>query len=142
MGDTLQDAIAGKTSYDSVILLDQNVNRNANFCLRLLSKGQVNQNHIPTLYSSILILELVGDVYKDLANACQKVTITPTLKQALTEYQKFFHMLYELWFSFDMQKSVSVALKFQSLDKKLTTMKARAVNKPAHHLFHSCVRNG
>lgn len=89
--------------------LDQNINRNVNFCLRLCAKNVVSQP--PAVQSALVLLELLGDAWKELAKSKAKIN-----KALLVKYNKFFHSLYELWFSCDISKAVLVAKKYQELE--------------------------
>ncbi len=97
---------------ENILAMDQNINRNVNFCLRLCAKNIVSQP--PAVQSALVLLELLGDAWKEIAKSKTKVD-----KDLVIKYNKFFHSLYELWFNYDALKAVLVAKKYQELEPLL-----------------------
>ncbi|MBS3125701.1 phosphate uptake regulator PhoU [Candidatus Woesearchaeota archaeon] len=118
MGDAFEKG--EKEASESVLAMEQNINRNVNFCLRLCSKRVVHQS--TAVQSALVLLELLGDTWKEFANSA-KGQLSAELRSLIGKYNRFFHSLYELWFEFEMQKAVALGKKYQELEGLLSNPK-------------------
>ncbi len=97
-----------KNAYQKLILRDQNINKLADFCRRIVNKrGQTDYHGDTALYHIIEQLEKIGDVYKDINSYLLEQRSAPPEK-AITLYRKANEMMREyndLFFTFTLQKA-------------------------------------
>ncbi len=126
MGKTMQEALTKQASFESVSSLDQNVNRSVNFCLRLYAKGYKEQD--PKTYTAIVLLEMIGDLYKELGENFKSQNKSGVdakeLSNLLHDVKEYFAALHCLWFKFRVEDAVSLAKKYQVMEKKFLLHKS------------------
>lgn len=134
MQDLLIEAISDKNphSFDEVFAVDQNINRNVNLCLRLMGKGLVPSDQDRKI--ALIILEVLGDYTKELSNSI-KARPSKSLIKPIKDYQSFFKDLYELWFSFNIEKAESLSKEYQGLTLRLKSQNPKPTDlEPLIHL--------
>ncbi|HIH23916.1 TPA: phosphate uptake regulator PhoU [Candidatus Woesearchaeota archaeon] len=94
-------------SYRKLVLRDENINKLADVCRRIVNTGSQTEYKSDTaLYHIIEQLEKIGDHYKDLNRTlidCQAPLPAPVLG-LLLEANKILHFYEQLFFAFTMEK--------------------------------------
>jgi len=101
-------------------IIDTNVDRFEDFCLRVLNKsGYSDFRKTPTVYTTLFLLELVGDEYKRLAiHLANTKKVSPDLSKFIKHTDKMFNAYYNLYYSFTKEKVEEI----YTLDKEGTMM--------------------
>lgn len=123
----------------SVHLIDTNVDRFEDFCLRVLSKiGYRDFKKTPIMYTLIFLLELVGDEYRKIALHCLDLKGSP--KEIMIkefEIQKNqFRRFYDLFYSFSKEKLEEIYNKDKEGDKFLKDNFSKFSNEGKEIIHH------
>ena len=142
MGNDILTAIKknDRVVLKSIHMADTNVDRFEDYCLRVLNvKGYGDFKKTPTVYSTILLLELVGDEYKRIAlhvirdNHKYGSAFLHFFGEVNSEFQDYF----DLFYSFDRAKAVKIFEKedqFSDESKKLLKTATADEKELLHHL--------
>jgi phosphate uptake regulator len=107
--DESYDAIdtKNKNKTQSLIMLDNNINRFTDYCKRLISRNLVPLKN-NGLYHYIIVeqLETIGDQYKDINKHVLKndLIFSNELKQTFNDVNKFFRQFNDLYYNFELEK--------------------------------------
>lgn len=102
--------------------MDFNINKLANFCLRILNKkGYKDYKKTPTVYFIIISLEHLADYYKDFAEYITKGKVKLDKKdiELFNEIQNIFKIYKEIFHEFDDKKAVAMSKKWKTLMSKI-----------------------
>ncbi|MFH2020007.1 MAG: hypothetical protein ABIJ34_01210 [archaeon] len=106
----------------SLILLDRNINRFSDFCIRLICKEGIKLKYNGT-YHHLLAdkLEEIGDKYRDINKLVfeNKLKIQKDIVQIFKETNDFFDYFYEMFYNFQLQKIRDFGKKKAILSKKI-----------------------
>jgi len=123
----------------SVHIIDTNVDRFEDFCLRVLNKiGYKEYKKTSTMYTIIFLLELLGDEYKKIALHCLNLKGKPkSLMTKEFEIQKEqFRRFYELFYKFSKEKVDEIYIKDSEGDKFLKNNFAKFSNEEKEIIHH------
>ena len=89
----------------TVDLIDTNIDRFSDFCLRVLNKkGYVEFRKTPTMYTIIFTLELIGDEMKSISNhIIDAKKITPKIEGPFKNMCEKLRKFYGLFYTFDRE---------------------------------------
>ena len=108
-----------KSLKSSISIIDNNVDKFTDFCLRLLNKkGYKDFRKISTIYAIILLLEFVGDEYKKIASHMSESRINKINSELINIYDKInkqLNLFYELFYKFEEKRIIEIC----KLDKQL-----------------------
>jgi len=127
-------------SLKSVHMVDTNLDRFQDFCLRVLNrKGYVKFQKTPTVYSLIFLLELIGDEYKKIAIHLleAKGNIDKKMFELFEVQDKQLRRFYELFYGFSKEKTIEIFNEDQMGDRmnKMAFEKISNYEKEVlHHL--------
>lgn len=120
--DTLLQAFGGSTEgLKSIHIIDTNLDRFEDFCIRVLNKkGYSNYRKTPVIYTTIFLLEMIGDEFKRLAihlleGLEPKSKIIQNLVNSQAEQLERCH---NLFYKFSKEKATEIF----DIDKQLTEM--------------------
>lgn len=123
MQEELFNAIKKDSDFETVIESDFSTNKFINFALRILNKkGYIEYKKTPQIYSLLLSLEYIGDLYKKVAvelTRNKKVKISKQQISNLEDTRDFLKMFENLFFKFNKSELVLFAKKYESIKKKL-----------------------
>lgn len=127
----------------SIHIIDTNIDRFIDFCLRVLNKkGYKEFRKTTTIYSTLLLLEMIGDEYKKIAihlmNA-RKIT-----KNMVGLFEIQYHQLrrfYNLFYSFDKDKCIEVYVE-DAKGKKFDTEIYDNLNSEEKEILHHLKKIG
>lgn len=108
MSDDIAKALAlGETNeiLKNVHLVDTNIDRFTDFCLRVLNKkGYKDFRKTPTLYSILFLLEMIGDELKKIAiHVIEAKKITSKTKELFAIAHEKIRQFYTLFYSFNKE---------------------------------------
>ena len=110
-----------KSLKSSISIIDNNVDKFTDFCLRLLNKkGYKDFRKISTIYAISLLLEFVGDEYKKIASHMSESRINKINSELINIYDKInkqLNLFYELFYKFEEKRIIEIC----KLDKQLIT---------------------
>lgn len=106
--ETLNSVKAGsvKDSLKSVHLIDTNIDRFTDFCFRVLNKkGYQDFRKTPTIYSILLLLEMIGDEFKKISiHLIEAKKITNKTEGLLNIQHRQLRRFYHLFYRFSKEK--------------------------------------
>jgi phosphate uptake regulator len=146
MADECYDGYANnhKDPLRSVHLIDTNIDRFEDFCLRVLNKmGYKEYKKTPTMYAMIFLLEMVGDEYKKLALHCLEQKGKPhnlIIKEFEIQKQQL-RRFYELFYSYSKEKICEIYTADQEGDDYLKDTYAKYDNIEKE-IIHHCKKIG
>ena len=91
-----------KDALKSIHIVDTNIDRFTDFCLRVLNKkGYKDYRKTTTMYSIIFLLELVGDDLKKIAiHLIEAKKITPKMEELFRPAYEIIHVFYTLFYNY------------------------------------------
>jgi len=91
-----------KDALKSIHIVDTNIDRFTDFCLRVLNKkGYKEYRKTTTMYSIIFLLELVGDDLKKIAiHLIEAKKITPKMEELFRPAYEIIHVFYTLFYNY------------------------------------------
>ncbi|MFP4112013.1 MAG: AbrB/MazE/SpoVT family DNA-binding domain-containing protein [Candidatus Woesearchaeota archaeon] len=120
----------------SLIAKDNEVNKLSDFTRRMINKkGFSRLRRLPPLYFIAEQLEKIGDEYRDLlkyANSLSEENISD-----LSSVNSFFNMMYDLFYSFDLEKAENICNK----RKDLSSVFLEKIKKSEDPAFYMHLRN-
>jgi phosphate uptake regulator len=121
MGDLFCQA-SSKKDYQSIIAKDDQVNKIADFCRRVLNKGEnrhISKPHVT--YYIVEQLERIGDVYKKIAKLCieEKISRTNELIKICKEVLALFILYRHIYYDFNLEKIENFGTSFKVLQNKI-----------------------
>jgi len=141
MGKDVLDAIEKKdfSTLRTIHMIDTNIDRFQDYCFRVLNvKGYDEYKKTSTIYSTIFLLELVGDEYKIIA---QHVTqdnhkYKKNCLKLLSEINSHFESYYNLFCSFDLKKSVKIFEREEEIEKNVRKLYEKCSDEEKELLHH------
>lgn len=125
MQEELFNAIKKDQEFENVVETDYSTNKFVNFALRILNKrGYTEYKKTSQIYSILLSLEYIGDLYKKIAielNSNKKLKISKQQLSNLEDIQNFLKMFENLFFKFNKTELISFAKKYELIKKKIET---------------------
>ncbi len=107
----------------SVVFMDKDINKYANFCRRILNKkGYSTFRKTPPLYYIVEQLEKLGDALRDICIAAQ--SSKPPKKEVIALHArlcKLIRMIYELYYKFDKNKVSAFFTEWKQLKESIFT---------------------
>ena len=96
-----------KNELKGMWVIDTNIDRFEDFCLRVLNKeGYSNFRKTSTIYSIIFIIELIGDDYKKLGvHMLEMKKISKSMTDFIIQIDKMLRTYYELYYNFSNEKA-------------------------------------
>jgi phosphate uptake regulator len=129
-----------KEELKGVHIIDTNIDRFEDFCLRVLNKeGYSDFKKTPTMYSLILLLEMVGDEYKKLGLHLLKFK-RPKNKNIIkfaTYSDTMLKLFYDLYYDFSNKKAEQIYKtdkEYAELFEKVYTDLTPEESELLHHL--------
>ncbi len=124
MADTVAEALAkgDKKGLSHVKYRDVDLNKFCYFCLRAINKGQYREMDNRILYYLVETLEDVGDTYKEIADACLKVTPSEKVLRGLQKINQIFKLSYEFFYKPDKKKAVDTYARFEETKQFLISI--------------------
>lgn len=116
----------GETELDFISDMEENINNFTDYCMRILYKtGHEKQGKVPSLYSLVQYIELLGDEYKWFLTYIteNKIRLKPKQIELYSEMNRLLRMVYELYYSYSYEKSQDVALLRDRVVNKLARQK-------------------
>ncbi len=113
---------SNKRNIESIILTDSTINRLCYYCIRILNKiGYKDYKKTPSLYSTILILEWIGDIYKYIAKEIieNKIILTKTDRENLKLINDLFNNIRDILFKQNIEDILLLAKNYETLKKRL-----------------------
>ncbi len=138
MADECLEAVKGsKDGLRSIHMVDTNVDRFEDFCLRVLNKtGYEEFKKTPTVYTTIFLLELVGDEYKRLAIHLFKLKkINPQLFKVFERINNQTKNFYDLYYNFKKEKTIEIFTEEEELSKLVQDLYPK-LNSDEKELLH------
>jgi phosphate uptake regulator len=116
----------------AILTREIDINKLANFCLRKLNKGEVDDFISGSkYYLTVYCLEHACDVYKEtipfLMN--HKIKINNNIKQLFKDFSNFIELLYETTFSKDLGKAISAGKIFEKLKQQAQSEMFASLNE-------------
>ena len=103
--ENISNGIEGnKEDLKAIHIIDTNLDRFEDFCIRVLNKkGYEIYRKTPTIYSSIILLEMVGDEFKKIARHIidMEEKYTPTMKKLFKVQVDQLDRFYSIFYKFD-----------------------------------------
>lgn len=119
--------------------IDLNIDKFVDYCCRILNKtnGVVADNKKQLLFSSLFILELIGDEFKYIAKhlALTKKPIKDCLEAALIT-KEHFEIYYKLYYKFDRETAIRFGESDIEVHKKNTKSKPKMQGESRSILRH------
>lgn len=142
MGNEVLTAVKNndRQTLRAIHMIDTNIDRFEDYCLRVLNiKGYEDYKKTPTIYSTIFLLEMVGDEYKRIANHIirDKHKYGQAALNFFEEVNKQFESYVDLFYHFDRAKTIAIFEKeneFTELAKKLFKEVTDDEKELLHHL--------
>jgi len=142
MGPDILSAIKAddRTTLKSMHMIDTNIDRFEDYCLRVLNtKGYADYKKTSTIYTTIFLLEQLGDEYKRIAKHVveDKVKYGPKSLKFFDEVNQQFEAYNDLFYNFNLAKVLKVFEKeeyFASTSKKLSKKATLDEVELYHHL--------
>jgi phosphate uptake regulator len=140
MSSQIQESFKGdKSNLKSVHIVDTNLDRFEDFCLRVLNKkGYSDFNKTPIVFSTIFLLELIGDEYKDISISLLSTrSESKEFIQALDNLIDLFNKLYILFYKFDKEKVKEIYKNHEEwnlFNKKISPDLNAKEKEMIHHL--------
>jgi AbrB family looped-hinge helix DNA binding protein len=134
------EAINGKKdTLKAAHIMDTNIDRFEDFCLRVLNKnGYSDFKKTQTMYAIVFLLELLGDEYKRLAiHLIDAKKITPEIAKYLRHVDTVFNEYYDLYYSFSKEKVEKVYkrdLEAHNMFENITEKISSEDREILHHL--------
>ena len=124
MADEIQEGYTkgNKEGLRSIHLIDTNIDRFEDFCLRVLNKiGYKNFRKTSIMYTSIFLLELIGDEYRKIALHLIdfKDKTRHLMAEELDIQRKQIRRVYELFYNFSREKAANIYTADEKGDKFL-----------------------
>ena len=105
--DILKELETGenKDALKSVHLVDTNIDRFTDFCLRVLNKkGYINYRKTSTMYTILFLLELIGDDLKKIAiHIVDAKKMSPKMKELFQTAHQKIREFYTLFYNFNKE---------------------------------------
>jgi phosphate uptake regulator len=115
-----------KKDYEAVIRKDDQVNKIADFCRRVLNKGETRHIKRPHVtYYIVEQLERIGDIYKKLAKLAinKQIIRTPETDHICTETLSLFILYRHVYYDFSLEKIENFGTSFKALQIKINEIK-------------------
>lgn len=123
----------------SINLIDTNIDRFEDFCLRVLNKRGYKENEkTPVMYTIIFLLELIGDEYKKLALHFLDLKTKPN-QRMIREFEiqnKQLRRLYETFYNFSDKKVAEIYVEDGKGDKYLNDHYAKFSDQEKEIIHH------
>lgn len=120
MAEELIMAIEKKEDFDTVIEIDNSVNKFSNYCLRILNKyGYEDHSKTSQMYGIILLLEEIGDLYKDLASELKNSKIKKEQMEIIKELRTFLNTFKTAISVYNRETALDLTRKYESIKRKL-----------------------
>lgn len=103
----IKEGIDGdKTGLKSIHIVDTNLDRFEDFCLRVLNKkGYIDFNKTPVMFSIVFLLEMIGDDYKEVSICLLSMKcVNKSLAKIFDSQVEIFNGLYELFYNYEIEK--------------------------------------
>ncbi len=134
MGEELANCLKNNKDLEHIPSMDTNVNKFANFCLRVLNKkGYKEFKKTSSIYFIITQLEHLGDFYKELTVMLENKKPGKDFIEILEETNQIYSDYITLFFDFKQEKAVEFANKWESLKRR--------VEKQASNQLYSQIRS-
>ncbi len=130
--------------FKSIMMLEENNNRFASFCRRLLNKhGYKNQSKVTFVYLIVEQLEKIADEFKYIMKNCRdfkksKKILAPETLELYASAVKFVELYYELFYNFDKNKVVHfIDMRDKILNEAYSLLRNKTNNDAvfAHHIL-------
>ena len=119
-------------SLGSTIMIDSDIDRLTDFCLRILNKnGYKDYPKTTIIYSLILFLELLGDAYKKIAWTLQSsatLEVTASDKAFLSGLKELYTLYHTTFFRFTPERALTLTNRGFALEKEATN----EISTPIH----------
>lgn len=119
-----------------VISLDREINKTTNLCIRMLNKKMNDKNKIFAYTYMLRSMELLGDIFKDLAKSYIRKKKFPTQSalEILDDVVLKLRKIYSLYYNFDLEETLLLNDELRKLAKKLDEVSSRG---NIYRFFHS-----
>ena len=107
--DSLKNGVK-KDILKSAHLIDTNIDRFTDYCLRVLNKkGYKDYRKTPTIHSIIFLLEVVGDEFRKIAvHLMEAKEVTPKTEELFKIRYDQLRGFYELFYNFNKEKCLEI----------------------------------
>lgn len=140
MADEIQDAYTHnhKDALRQIHLIDTNIDRFEDFCLRVLNKmGYKNYRKTSIMYTTIFLLEMIGDEYRKIALHLfdSKEKPRQLMGKELAIQRSQLRRIYDLHYSFNKDKTGEIYTEDEKGDSFLRENKfSQTESEIIHHL--------
>lgn len=145
MAEETMAALKGdKSRLKATHMIDTNLDRFEDFCMRVLNKkGYSDFKKTPTMYSTIFLLELIGDEYKKLAiHLLEHEKKLGTKMEELFNFQKEqLHRFYDLFYNFSKEKTQEI-YKMDMDGTELLAKETKSLTAHERELVHHLKKIG
>lgn len=122
----------------SVDLIDTNIDRFTDFCIRVLNKkGYKDFKKTPTMHTVLFLLELIGDEFKKISvHLMDAEKITPKMENLFNIQYRQLKSLYTVFYKFDKEectKLLDVSSKGHHYDEELFNSLCTDEKEILHH---------
>ncbi|MEW6295357.1 MAG: AbrB/MazE/SpoVT family DNA-binding domain-containing protein [Candidatus Diapherotrites archaeon] len=141
MGKDVLEAIEKNdfSTLRTIHMIDTNIDRFQDYCFRVFNvKGYEEYKKTPTIYSTIFLLELVGDEYKIIAQHVtqDKHKYKKNCLKLLSEINSHFESYYSLFCNFELKKAVKIFEREDEIEKNARKLYEKCSDEEKELLHH------
>lgn len=128
MGEEISESLKNSKSLEHIPSMDTNINKFANFCLRVLNKrGYSDFNRTSSIYFIIKELEHLADSYKELAVGMDNKKVPKELVAVLDSINRLYGQYIDLFFGFKKEKAVEFAQQWETVRRSSERQDSRFI---------------
>jgi len=127
-----------RSTLKAIHMIDTNIDRFEDYCLRVLNvKGYADYKKTPAMYSTIFLLEMVGDEYKRVAKHAleDKPKYGPEMLKFFRDVNEQFSLYYDLFYHFDRNKAIKIFEREEQFYKRAKKMH-HSISTDERELLH------
>lgn len=137
MAEESLEALKGmKNEVKAVHIVDTNLDRFEDFCIRVLNQHRMFPLHIShALHSILFLLELLGDEYKRLApHILQTKAASKDIIKIMGKINQQVALLYELYYKYSNERAAKLIVDNDALQQLLDKHAAKNETEMVHHM--------
>ena len=142
--DNLQLIDDSKDSlFKSIDITDTTIDRFCDYCLRVLNKkGYKHFKKTPVIYSTVLLLEYIGDEYKRVSRHVfhSKKKFGSVSINLFEDTNKLFSLFHSAFYDFKKEKMIQLYEENEKLKNKIKTSKLNEEEKEVVHHLKKIIR--
>lgn len=123
-----------------IISIDKETNRMAYYSIRILNKREHEEiKKLPILYSTILLLEKIGDLYRDLARYIMgnNIKLSKEDLENLKLISELFLIIKKLYFNFKKEDLVNLYSSYENIKKRIFSNLEKRKSDARLYMYYS-----